>query len=398
MNRLKIAEVKKLDNGVSGIEIEGKIIKLLKDPNENEFGWSQFVKIQDDTGDIACWVNIETAEDAYKIGQYIKVKGKINKYMKGNKPQVSFGGNVIDEIVKVEDISQEQPESQPKTRPNSQPKTQEEPKKDMEEVWEAKDLRKARECAIGAVTALAVSDIETFYPVNSKKEYFEIADEIVDYIYNGSKKSLEFRGTQEEVQEQFDKLPKEYQEKLGDKEQKIVQARELVRNPHLTEPVDDTMATVKQKKLVYGYLNEKGEKIGGIVDSQYITEEETKNIGEWQNLTKAQGIKYYEYWYGKEGELGERDKRELAAKEKLSPFSTGRQPIETRDPKDDASLGKDLLIEKINKLRKDNHLEDEAKFKKAFDGCNTNFKLWTEKELTKLKEKLEMWKPDWVTK
>ena len=47
-----------------------------------------------------------------------------------------------------------------------------------------------------------------------------------------------------------------------------------------------------------------------------MKKEEKDNIGKAQDLTKANGIRYYEFWYGKEGELGERDKRELAAKEK----------------------------------------------------------------------------------
>jgi len=155
------------------------------------------------------------------------------------------------------------------------------------------------------------------------------------------------------------------------------------------------MATVEQKKQIYGYINEEGKKLGGIVDSQYITEEEVKNIGEAQDLTKANAIRYWEYWYGKEGS-GERDKREAKEKGK-SPFLTKREPLEKRDPKDDTSLAKNVLIDDIKALRKTLFLEDDAKFTKEL-GYNTNFEKWTEKELANMKKLLKDWKPDWITK
>ena len=230
------------------------------------------------------------------------------------------------------------------------------------------------------------------------------------YIYNCKITSeaitKEFGGTATEVKEN-PYIPKEYKERLEPKEERIAKAKEiikdtmpgedLVKNPHLAEPVNDTMATVLQKKQIYGYINEEGKKMGGIVDSQYITKEEVKKIGKADKLTKAQGIRYWDYWYGKDEELGERDKREIEAKDKEgSPFATKREPTEKVDPKDDASLAKDILIEKINKLRKENALDDDEQFTKTI-GCNTKFNLWTEKELTKLKEKLEVYKPNWVT-
>jgi len=106
---LKIAEVKKLDDGVSGITIEGRITKVLK-PRESQYGFSQFVVVKDDTDNMGSNVNIENEEAKYQGGEYIQVKGKVSKYMKGKYPNVSLNGNVIDEIVKDEDVSQEQPE------------------------------------------------------------------------------------------------------------------------------------------------------------------------------------------------------------------------------------------------------------------------------------------------
>ena len=418
---MKIVDVKKLDDGVNGITIEGKIIKTPGNPRDSQYGWSQMVVLKDDTGEMSSWINIESAEDAYKVGQYIKVQGKVSKYVKGGKPGISLNnGKVIDEIirrgdgeeyeeekdkeesVKIKDVSQEKQKPMEKT--GEKPMEKEYTNNDY---WHDKTLREiennkciVRECAIKASTELMVAKY-----INEEADFFELADKIVDYIYDKKITSeaitKEFGGTLEPLQKVFDKLPESYQKQLGavekDKEQKIAKARELVRNPHLSEPVDDTMATVKQKKQVYGYIDEEGKKIGGIVDSDYITKEEVDNIGKPENLTKARAFKMWGYWFGNDGTMGERDKRELEAQEKEgSPFITEKEPIEKVDKNDDSSLTKDLLIEKINKLRKENALEDDAKFTKEL-GCNAKFNLWTEKELTKLKEKLEIWKPNWVT-
>ena len=138
-----------------------------------------------------------------------------------------------------------------------------------------------------------------------------------------------------------------------------------------------------------------------MVHSRFIKPEEVEAIGKADKLTRTKAMKYWDYWYGKtdSDELGERDKRELIAKEKEekeSPFATKREPLEKVDKDDDSSLSKDVLIEQIQKLRKENALDDDAKFTEAL-GCNANFKLWHESELTKLKEKLEIYKPNWVT-
>ena len=387
---MKIEEAKKLDDGVSGIIIEGKIIKTPKEPRDSEFGWSQMIILKDDTGEIGSWINIESAEDAYKVGQYIKVKGKVSKYVKGGKPGISLNNaNVIDAIVQrgygeeyaeekdkeesVKNVSQAKPITQPNTQPISQPIKSE---KDMDKVWEDKDLRIARECAIKAVTELVVAKI-----VSWEDSVFVIADKMVNYIYKGLNEITSEAITKESggmVEEVSEKIEEQITE--GAKTARIEQAREIVgKATKLTEP---------QKNMV--------EKI---IKSRYIKKEEVENIGDLNVLTKDNASKYISYWFGDDAKLGERDKREITAnekKEKESPFVTKSEPIEKRDPKDNASLAKDLIIEKIQKLRKDNVLEDDAKFTKEFE-CNTRFELWSEKELTKLKEKLEIWKPSWVT-
>jgi len=391
VNKLKIIDVKKLDDGVSGITIEGRIIKTPGKPRESEYGWSQMIVLKDDSGDMGSWLNIEDASNAYKVGDYIKVKGKVSHYVKGGKPGISLNnGNVIDMITKVEDVSQEQQTTQP-----TQELTQKSEKVDPK-VWEAKDLRTARESALKNIAKYVVAGLVKL------GDRFDYAHEDVDFIYNGLGKitsediTREFGGTAVEEEE----YQKDLRNIEGDKEQKIARAKELVLNPHLADPIDDTMATVKQKRQVYGYINEEGKKIGGMVDSQYITKEEIKSIGKADKLTKANAIRYWDYWYGSKEKLGERDKRELAAKEKEvkegNPFVTKRHPLEKRDPNDTTPLDKQVLIDDIQQLRKDNSLEDDEKFSEAL-GCNTKFKLWTEKELTGLKEKLKTYKPNWVT-
>jgi len=387
---LKIVDVKKLDDGISGITIEGKIIKTPGNPRDSQYGWSQMVVLKDDTGEISSWINIESAEDAYKVGQYIKVQGKVSKYVKGGKPGISLNnGKVVDEIiqrgygeeyaeekdkeesVKIKDVSQEKPINQPISQPVK-------PEKDMDKVWEDKDLRMARESAL--------KNIADYVGTNLVKleERFKYAQEDVDFIYNGLEKitseaiTKELGGTaEEEKPKENPYLPEGYKEEV-EKAQRIAKAQEIA-NPD--------MATKPQKDMV--------EKI---IKSRYITKEEVAKMQDLKDLTKVNANRYISYWFGDGVKVGERAGREMVAQEeeaKNNPFITEKEPIEKVDKNDDSSLSKDLLIEKINKLRKENALEDDAKFTKEL-GCNAKFNLWTEKELTKLKEKLEIWKPNWV--
>ena len=377
---MKIIEAKKMDDGVSGITIEGRIIRVLK-PRESQYGWSQFVVVKDDTGEMGSNINIENEEAKYQGGEYIQVKGKISRYVKGGKPNISLNGSVIDEITKVEDVSQEKPITQPISQPTQ---TTQKPVQKEEytnnDYWHDKTLREiennkciVRECAIKAATELAAG--KRF--IESEKHYFEFSDKIVDYIYKDQKKLPQ--PTNAEITNMAEESLKEFGGEAVEetKEERIAKAQEIA-NPN--------MATKPQKDMV--------EKI---IKSRYITEPEVKNIGDLNLLTKVNANKYISYWFGNDGTLGERDKRELSAKakEEASPFISGREPIEKQDPNDDASLNKDLLIEAINKMRKTYGLMDAEKFMETI-GCNANFNLWHESELIKLKEKLEIYKPNWV--
>lgn len=369
---MKIEEVKKLDDGVSNIIIEGEIIKTPLKPREGQYGWSQLVILKDDTDEISSWINIEGVNDDYKIGQYIEVKGKVSKYTKGGKPGVSLNGNVIDEIVKDETVSQEKPNDQPKAQPKDQPNQEQE--KDMEEVWEAKDLRRVKECISKNATALVIQGIITL------KDRFKYMNEEVDFFYGNN---IRQQITSEAITKELGGTAKEegkvveYDPEIeGDKEQKIAQAKEIVGQIEL--------ASEPQLKMV--------EKI---VKSKYITPKELKNIGDLKVLTNQNASKYISYWFGDGEKIGERAERELIDKND-NPFVTEREKMEKVDESDKSSLLKDVLIDKIQAKRKELCLEDDAKFTEKL-GYNTNFDSWTEKELTKLMDLLRNWKPKWVT-
>ena len=392
---MKIVEVKKLDDGVSGITTEGRIIRVLK-PRESQYGCSQFIVVKDDTGEMGSNINIENEEAKYQGGEYIQVKGKVSRYVKGGKPNISLNGNVLNEIVRDEDVSQEKPISQPITQPISQP-TQKTMKKTTQkeytnnDYWYDKTLREiennkciVRECAIKAVSEQVARNNP--FAINDKTMFFGFADEIIDYIYDEGKITSEaitkeFGGTATEVKEET-------------KEERIAKAKEIA-NPNL---ITEKQKGMIEKMLKSRYIKkEELEKISG-EESESLEEARTKALENINKITKVNANRYISYWFGDGVKVGERAGREIAAQEKeakQNPFITGREPIEKRDPNDSASLTKDLLIEKINKLRKENSLEDDTKFKKEL-GYNTNFEKWTEKELINLKEKLEIWKPNWV--
>ncbi|GAG02443.1 unnamed protein product, partial [marine sediment metagenome] len=160
------------------------------------------------------------------------------------------------------------------------------------------------------------------------------------------------------------------------KEQKIAKAKEIA-----------NMASQAQKDMV--------EKI---IKSKYIKKGEGEKIGDLNKLTKKDASSYISYWFGTDGKLGERDKRELEEKESPLKKIVEKEPtIEKRDPNGDSSLVKDLLIEAIQAKRKELYIEDDEKFKKEI-GYNPELKELSEKELLKLNGLLKDWRPDWVKK
>lgn len=186
--------LEEIDVGVSNIEIEGKVTYEKSPRNitgDNERGhfdfWSQFVVIEDSTGKIGCNVSIEKEEYRLKKGVIARVKGKLESYKdKNGEVQKSLKGKLIgiSEGGKTTDVELEVAEEyfDKKAKEEEKVKLAEKP---ASNIWEAKDLRIARECAVKAVTDLVCAKIMKSY------YFFTFADTIVKYIYNGVEKQEE---------------------------------------------------------------------------------------------------------------------------------------------------------------------------------------------------------------
>ena len=207
---MKINGIDNLDVGMNNIEIEGEVTYAMMPRNvtgDNEKGhydfWSQFVVIDDGTGKIGCSVSIEKEEYKLKKGVVARVKGKLEEYknkngemvrkLKGKLIAISKGDRVTDvqQEVAEEYFEKKAKEEKPPERDYGEYQAEEKDKeesvkplqikvKEKDNVWEAKDLRIARECAVKAVTELVANKIM------ESKEFFNFADTIVKYIYNGN--------------------------------------------------------------------------------------------------------------------------------------------------------------------------------------------------------------------
>lgn len=186
-----------LNIGASNIDIEGEVTYVMLPRNvkgDNEKGhydfWSQFVVIQDQTGKIGCGVNIEKEEYKLIKGTKARIKGKLSEYKNKKGEMVKkIDGKLIgisdrDKETDVEltaEVEEYFEEKAKEEKVVEKPVDKVEMKTSTNDIWEAKDLRIARECAVKAVTDLAVAKII------EGKEFFPFADTIVKYIYNGYK-------------------------------------------------------------------------------------------------------------------------------------------------------------------------------------------------------------------
>lgn len=363
---MKIQQVKELENGVSGITIEGRIIKTPKPPGDSEYGWSQMIILKDDTGEIGSWVNIESAEDAYKVGQYIKVQGKVSKYVKGGKPGISLNnGKVLEEIVKDEDVSQEKP---------TQKTTQKEYTNN--DYWHDKTLRDignnkciVRECAIKAATELASSGSSL---IKSEKDYYKWADNVVGYIY----KDQDI--TSEDVTKEFGGTAEE-----ETKEERIEKAKGIVGKTEFKP------ASTKQKNVIFGFKDKEGFH-KGMIDSRYIETHEIKEIGDPKKLSVDKASEWISFWWGEQGDpndIGARKQREID-----NPRDENGKLVNALVKGDKTSIAKDILVDKVYALRREHRLNDDVKFKKEI-GYNPKIEELTEAELTKLKAILSRYVP-----
>lgn len=358
---MKIEQVKELDNGVSGITIEGRIIKTPKPPGDSEYGWSQMIILKDDTGEIGSWINIESAEDAYKVGQYIKVQGKVSKYVKGGKPGISLNnGKVLEEIVKDEDVSQEQPKTTQKI-------TQTE--KVDDKVWRDKDLRMARESALKNVADYVVAKIVKL------GDRFKFAQEDVDFIYKDMI-------TSEDITQEFGGTAEE-ETKEETKEGRIEKAKGIVGKTEFKP------ASTKQKNVIFGFKDKEGFH-KGMIDSRYIETHEIKEIGDPKKLSVDKASEWISFWWGEQGDpndIGARKQREID-----NPRDENGKPVNALVKGDKTSVAKDILVDKVYALRREHRLNDDVKFKKEI-GYNPKIEELTEAELTKLKAILSRYIP-----
>jgi len=213
---MNIKGIDNLDIGMSNIEIEGEVTYTeIPEHREGESPkakgghydfWSQRIFIDDGTGNIECSISVKDENDGIIKGVVARVKGKLTEWQGKRKIQgkliaISKGDKTTDvqqeraeeyfeEKAKIDRLANkvkgkddEQITKENKLDWSKHPKEIPilDPVKPKPEnsVWEAKDLRIARECAVKAVTELTVAKIIT------GKQFFPFANTIVKYIYNG---------------------------------------------------------------------------------------------------------------------------------------------------------------------------------------------------------------------
>ena len=180
-----------LNVGASNIDIEGEV--TYSDQPEHKEGisaknnkpydfWSQWVVIKDKTGSLGCSLGLTDPKYKLENGIKARVKGKLKEW-DGKKSLTNAKLVGLSDRGKVTDVEQEVAEQyfEEKAREEKKENVIEKPI-DKNSVWEMKDLRIARECAVKAVTELVTAKIMP------SKEFFNFADTIVKYIYNGNGK------------------------------------------------------------------------------------------------------------------------------------------------------------------------------------------------------------------
>ena len=209
-----------VDVGASNIAVEGKIV--YEDPPEHKVGdskktkrpydfWSQWIVIEDETGSIGCSVSIEKEEYRLEKEVIARIKGKLKEWPEGSGKKsisgkllgISRGDKVTDvqqevaeeffeekaavekKMVIKNKVAKEFFEDNAKNAIGKQMYDKAEKEKISVDKWEAKDLRIARECAIKAVTELVCAKIM------KSKDFFNFADALVKYIYNGNNNGKE---------------------------------------------------------------------------------------------------------------------------------------------------------------------------------------------------------------
>ena len=364
------------------VELEGKVFRA-NDPNEGEYGWSQFIVVKDDTAEQGCWLKLDGEEDKVSKGSTISLKGKVGKEYTDKRGKKARSVNNCEFSVKSSDTKDIQ-----ETETTNGTKDNYWEKKFKYEVQRDPKIQLfiVRQCAIKAATELATSLSKSF-PIKTEKEYFDCADKIEAHIYRDLMidESVAILGG-EIIGTQEDGTPN-----VETKEARIEKARETVKNIQENESGETRFrpASTLQKNKIFGYRDEKGWH-KGIIESRYIEKDEIRKIGDPKKLSVEKANEWMIFWWGDitdQDDIGARKQREID-----NPRDENGKPINALVKGDKTSLTKDVLIDKVNALRRENFLVDDEKFKKEM-GYNPNLVELTEAELTKLKEILEHYNP-----
>ena len=354
--KMKIEELPRATEG-DILELEGKVFRL-KSPNSNDFDgeivWGQFVVLKDDTGEQGCWLKLDSEDGAVTKGTTISIKGKLGKEYTTSRGQKARSINNCD----FEVIGSVQDPAQKSTQPTD---------KVDDKVWRDKDLRMARESALKNATQLVVAKAINL------AERFKYAQKDVDFIY----KDMDI--VSESVKEFGGKVKEEEEET---KEERTKKAKGIVGKTEFKP------ASTKQKNIIFGYTDKEGYHKGHI-DSRYIETEEIKKIGDPKKMSVDAASAWIEFWWGEQGteDIGARKQREID-----NPRDKNGKPVNALVKGDKTSIAKDILVDEVNALRRENRLNDDEKFKKEI-GYNPKIEELTEAELTKLKGILKRYIP-----
>lgn len=379
---MKVEEIKPRASEGDVIELEGKV-SFVKKPNSSDFEgttvWSQFVYLKDDTGEQGCWLKLDSPEDKVTKGASIKIKGKLSKEYTDKKGVMKRSVNNCDFEVtgRVQGPARSSGSS---ANGNGN---------DRDNYWEKKfewdkkvHFSIVRECAIKAVVELAKIERKDFLiKINNEEDFFKFADLITDYICKKITSEEIIATLGGEVIGTSEENPK-----VETKEERIEKAEEAVGETRFKP------ASTLQKNRIFGYKDKEGWH-KGIVESRFIEPEEIEEIGDPKDLSVEEASKWLSFWWGVKGsgEKGERFKREINAKNK-EPIKEHLKKEEPLVKGDKTSLLKDVLVDQVYALRRENFLTDDEKFWDEI-GYNPILEELTEKDLTKLKEILQHYHP-----
>jgi len=385
--KMKIEEMPRASEGDT-IELEGKVFRL-KAPNSNDFDgeivWSQFVVLKDSTGEQGCWLKLDSEENKVTKGTQISIKGKLGKEYTTSRGKKARSINNCDfEVIgKVQAPAESSGQSSGQSS-QSGTTTQSGTK---DNYWEKKfkyevlrdpkvQLLITNQCAIKAVTELAkIPPSKVFtIKVHTEKDFFAFADKIVKHIYGGNLELM--------VETAVSVLGGEIKEEET-KEERTKKAKDIVGKTEFKP------ATEKQKNVIFGYRDENGWH-KGIIESRYIEKHEIKEIGDPKKLSVEKAGEWITFWWGDQSDpedIGTRKQRE-----KDNPRDENGKPVGALVKGDKTSLAKDVLIDDINALRRENYLNDDIKFEKEM-GYTPKLENLTEEELSKLKGLLKLYNP-----